>query len=114
MRSVPVRLKGKIIGRGIPGLVYSEDLVLRDDTGFIFLDYRQPFRLMELWFGLARAGDLVGADVTATGWYRRAPTPFLELRTLEIGSDVRHCWVRTAKLFAATLAIVVGMLLALA
>lgn len=114
VRSVPVRLKGKIIGRGIPGLVYSEDLVLRDDTGFIFLDYRQPFRLMELWFGLARAGDLVGADVTATGWYRRAPTPFLELRTLEIGGDVRHCWVRTAKLFAATLAIVVGMLLALA
>ena len=97
VRSVPVRLKGKIIGRGIPGLVYSEDLVLRDETGFIFLDYRQPFRLMELWFGLARA-----------------PTPFLELRTLEIGGDVRHCWVRTAKVFAAALAIVVGMLLALA
>ena len=57
---------------------------------------------------------LYGRDVTATGWYRRAPTPFLELGTLEIGGDVRRCWVRTAKLFAATLAIVVGMLLALA
>jgi Zn-dependent protease with chaperone function/Zn-finger nucleic acid-binding protein len=114
VRSVPVRLKGKIIGRGIPGLIYSEDLVLRDDTGFIFLDYRQPFRLMELWFGLARAGDLIGLEVSATGWYRRAPTPFLELQTLEIAGDIRRCWVRTAKLFAASLAVVVGMLLAIA
>jgi Zn-dependent protease with chaperone function/Zn-finger nucleic acid-binding protein len=113
VRSVPVRLKGNIIGRGIPGLIYSEDLVLRDDTGFIFLDYRQPFRLMELWFGLARAGDLIGRDVAATGWYRRAPTPFLELQTLEIDGDVRQCFVRTAKLFAAGLAVVVGMMLAL-
>lgn len=114
VRSIPVRLKGTIIGRGIPGLIYSEDLVLRDDTGFIFLDYRQPFRLMELWFGLARAGDLIGREVTATGWYRRAPTPFLELRTLEIDGDVRQCWVRAAKLFAAAVAIVVGMALAVA
>ena len=114
VRSIPVRLKGTIIGRGIPGLVYSEDLVLRDDTGFIFLDYRQPFRLMELWFGLARAGDLIGREVTATGWYRRAPTPFLELGTLEIDGDVRQCWVRAAKLLAATVAIVAGMVLALA
>jgi Zn-dependent protease with chaperone function len=114
VRSVPARLKGRIIGRGIPGLVYSEDLVLRDDTGFIFLDYRQPFRLMELWFGLARAGDLVGRDVTATGWYRRAPTPFFELGTLEIGGDVRRCWVRAAKLLVGALAIVLGMCLAVA
>lgn len=114
VRSVPVRLTGKVIGRGIPGLVYSEDLVLRDDTGFMFLDYRQPFRLMELWFGLARAGDLVGRDVTVTGWYRRGPTPYLELRTLEVDGDVRRCWVRTAKLFVATLIIVVGLALAIA
>jgi Zn-dependent protease with chaperone function len=114
IRSVPARLKGKIIGRGIPGLIYSEDLVLRDDSGFIFLDYRQPFRLMELWFGLARAGDLIGAEVSVTGWYRRSPTPFLELRTLEIGGDVRHCWVRTAKLLASALAIGAGLLLAIA
>jgi Zn-dependent protease with chaperone function len=114
VRSIPVRVKGRIIGRGIPGLVYSEDLVLRDDTGFIFLDYRQPFRLLELWFGLARAGDLIGCEVTATGWYRRAPTPFLELRTLEIGGEVRHCWVRAAKLVVGALAVVIGMLLAIA
>jgi hypothetical protein len=69
---------------------------------------------MELWFGLARAGDLVGRDVTATGWYRRAPTPFFELGTLEIGGDVRRCWVRAAKLLVGALAIVLGMCLAVA
>jgi Zn-dependent protease with chaperone function/Zn-finger nucleic acid-binding protein len=113
VRSVPARLKGTVIGRGIPGLIYSEDLVLRDDTGFIFLDYRQPFRLMELWFGLARAADLVGRDVTVTGWYRRSPTPFLELGTLDAGGDMRMCYVRAAKLLAAALALVAGMLLGL-
>jgi Zn-dependent protease with chaperone function len=113
VRSVPARLEGTIIGRGIPGLVYSEDLVLRDDTGFIFLDYRQPFRLMELWFGLARAGDLVGRDVTVTGWYRRSPTPFLELGSLTVGGDTRRCYVRAAKLIAATVALVLGLLLGL-
>jgi Zn-dependent protease with chaperone function len=114
VRSIPARLAGTIIGRGIPGLVYSEDLVLRDDTGFIFLDYRQPFRLLELWFGLARAGDLVGREVIATGWYRRAPTPFLELRTLQIDGDVRQCWVRAAKLLFGALAVVAGLVLAVA
>jgi heat shock protein HtpX len=114
VRSIPARLAGTIIGRGIPGLVYSEDLVLRDDTGFIFLDYRQPFRLLELWFGLARAGDLVGRKVIATGWYRRAPTPFLELRTLQIDGDVRQCWVRAAKLLFGALAVVAGLVLAVA
>jgi heat shock protein HtpX len=113
VRSVSARLKGTVIGRGIPGLIYSEDLVLRDDTGFIFLDYRQPFRLMELWFGLARAADLVGRDVTVTGWYRRSPTPFLELGTLDAGGDMRTCYVRAAKLLAAALALVAGMLLGL-
>ena len=83
-------------------------LTLIDASGFIFLDYRQPFRLMELWFGLARAGGLVGSEVTATGWYRRAPMPFFELRTLEVGGVVRRCWVRAAKLCAGAVAIVIG------
>ena len=45
IRGVPCRLKGKIIGRGVPGLIWSEDFVLQDDTGIMYLDYQQPLAI---------------------------------------------------------------------
>jgi hypothetical protein len=84
VRPVPVKLTGRIIGKGVPGLVWSEDFVMRDDTGLIFLDYRQPLRIWEWLFGLFRAGQYQGKDVRVTGWYRRAPVPYLEIKHLEV------------------------------
>jgi heat shock protein HtpX len=84
VRSVPGMLEGKIIGRGVPGLFYSEDLVLQDDTGFIVLDYRQPFRILEVLFGWIRAEKLVGLRGVAEGWYRRSPRPYFEMRRLRL------------------------------
>ena len=63
---------------------------------------------------LREALEAIGQDVMETGWYRRSPTPFVELRTLEVGGDVRTCWVRAAKLFVAALAVAAGMILAVA
>ena len=44
MRPRAVRLKGEILGRGVPGAFWSADLVLRDPTGILFILYRQAFR----------------------------------------------------------------------
>jgi heat shock protein HtpX len=82
VRSIPCTVEGKIIGRGIPGLFYSEDLVLQDESGFIVVDYRQPIRLVEFLFGWLKAEDLIGLRGKAMGWYRRSPRPYLELRRL--------------------------------
>ena len=82
IRAVPGTLKGRIIGRGVPGLFYSEDLVLQDATGFIVLDYRQPWRLFEFLFGLLRAEKYIGQSGSARGWFRRVPQPVFELREL--------------------------------
>ena len=57
VRPVPARLRGTIIGKGVPGLIWSEDFVMRDATGILFLDYRQPLRIWEWLFGLFRAGE---------------------------------------------------------
>jgi heat shock protein HtpX len=84
VRSVPGTLEGKIIGRGVPGLFYSEDLVLQDDTGFVIADYRQPFRILEILFGWIRAEKLIGRSGEAAGWYRRSPRPYFELRRLKL------------------------------
>jgi heat shock protein HtpX len=77
-------LSGRVIGRGVPGLFYSEDLVLQDDTGFIILDYRQPLRILEFLFGWTRAEKLIGMRGEAEGWYRRSPKPYFEMRRLRL------------------------------
>jgi heat shock protein HtpX len=84
VRSAPGVLSGRVIGRGVPGLFYSEDLVLQDDTGFIILDYRQPLRILEFLFGWTRAEKLIGMRGEAEGWYRRSPKPYFEMRRLRL------------------------------
>lgn len=84
IRSIPGTIKGKIIGRGVPGLFYSEDLVLQDETGFIILDYRQPIRIFEFLFGWMKAEKLIGMRGEAIGWYRRAPRPYFEMLELRL------------------------------
>ena len=93
VRGVPCRLKGKVIGKGVAGLIWSEDFVLQDETGIIFLDYRQPLRIWEFFFGLMRAQDLQDAEVEIKGWYRRSPMPYIELKTLRTERKSRECYV---------------------
>jgi len=86
---VPATIEGTIIGRGIPGLFFSEDLVLQDSTGFIILDYRQPLRILEFFFGWVKAESLIGKRGKATGWYRRSPRPYFEMRQLVLEDGER-------------------------
>jgi hypothetical protein len=85
--------------------------VIRDRTGLIFLDYRQPLRIWEFLFGLIRRSSLDGADVVAQGWYRRAPMPYIELRSLTSDGSTRNCYVMHAKWAAAFVLIVLGAFL---
>ncbi len=108
VRGVPCRLKGKVVGKGIAGLIWSEDFVLQDETGIIFLDYRQPLRIWEFFFGLMRAQDLQDAEVEIKGWYRRSPVPYIELKTLQTEQKSRECYVYTIKTLTAYLMLIGG------
>ncbi|MBI5239042.1 MAG: M48 family metalloprotease [Elusimicrobia bacterium] len=113
VRGVPAALQGRIIGRGVPGFILSEDLVLQDQTGFILLDYRQPLALFQWLFAMRRAGRLIGQEVSVKGWYRRAPVPYLELRSLTAGGEESTCYSLEGQYlftFLALAAGVVGML----
>ena len=90
IRSIPCELSGTIIGRGIPGLYWSEDLVIRDETGLIRLDYRQPLRVFEFLFGLFRAESLIGQPASVRGWYRRWPAPYCELWHVRLADGSVH------------------------
>lgn len=95
VRPVACRLEGEIIGKGVPGLIWSEDFVMKDQTGIMFLDYRQPIAIFEFFFGLLRAGSWQGKKVVIEGWYRRAPVPYVELLSIRSGNDYSRCWVST-------------------
>lgn len=81
VRPIPATIKGKIIGRGVPGLFWSHDLVLQDENGFITLIYRQPLGFLETLFGMFKAGSFVGKEATVEGWYRRGPGPYFEMKS---------------------------------
>ncbi len=114
VRSIPCTLEGRIIGRGVPGLFYSDDLVLQDDTGFIVVDYRQPIRILEFLFGWTKAASLIGRKGKVMGWYRRSPKPYFEMRTMvfEDGETVTSYSYPFTQFFVYT-GIVVGLLLTL-
>jgi heat shock protein HtpX len=109
VRGVPARLRGKIIGRGVPGLFWSEDLVLQDETGFIVLDYHQPIGFLDFFFGLFKAEQFMGADVTAIGWYRRGPAPRFELFKVEAEGMGCKCWTYPSKLALGAILLGVGL-----
>ncbi len=109
IRPIPCTLKGKIIGRGIPGLIWSEDFIMQDDTGIIFLDYRQPLGIWEFLFGLFRRATLQNQEVTLTGWYRRSPVPYVEIKNFTIGTTTRTCYVYYIKLIFAVFIMLIGI-----
>ncbi len=112
---IPVELSGQIIGRGVPGLFWSKDLVLQDESGFVTLIYRQPLGLLETLFGLFKAERLVGKKGRIKGWYRRGPAPYVELCSaqFEDGDGVR-CVYREFLWVLAILTTVAGILLSFA
>jgi len=113
IRPVPCQIKGKIIGRGIPGLIFSEDFLMQDETGIIFLDYRQPLGIINFFFGLLRAANYVNQDVEITGWYRRAPMPYIEINKFKINGKESTCYVYRVKVILSIAVIIFGLAMAL-
>ncbi len=81
--SIPCEVKGNIIGKGDAGYIFSEDFVIRDETGIIFLDYNQPLWIMNKIFAFFKAQSFIDKEVIIKGWYRRSPVPYIEIYRME-------------------------------
>jgi hypothetical protein len=110
VRGVPAALRGKVIGRGVPGYIISEDLVLQDATGFILLDYKQPLALFQWIFAISRVPGLIDRDISVKGWYRRAPVPYLELRSFVCDGSESTCYSMEGQYVFTILALAVGVM----
>ncbi|MBA7535932.1 Protease HtpX [subsurface metagenome] len=90
IRAVPAIIEGKIIGKGIPGYYFGEDLYFQDNTGLMYIDYRFGIRLVDFFWALSKANRLVGQRVRIKGWYRRGPGPYFQVDTIETESGKRY------------------------
>jgi heat shock protein HtpX len=112
VNALPCAVEGTIIGRGVPGLFWSDDLVLRDETGHITLQYRQPFVILEFLWGWIKAARYQGREARVYGWYRRAPIPYVEISHIEMldgdGDNVR-CYYRWGTVALSLLGTLAGI-----
>lgn len=112
VRGIPVKISGKVIGRGNPGSYLSEDFFIRDKTGIIFLDYSQPFQLVNLLFAIFRRKKYNDAEVEVTGWYRRSPVPYIEIFSIRSSDGTSsQCYTYIAKLVLSLVTIAGGFIL---
>ena len=114
--SIPCKLEGTIIGRGNPGCIFSEDFVIKDKTGIIFLDYNQPLTIVNKIFALFKSKEYFDKEIKVEGWYRRSPVPYVELKYMEVDGKIKKIYtyalnlgLRAAGLVAAAALIVVSL-----
>ena len=108
VRSFPVCLKGYVLGRGDAGNIFSEDMVLKDQTGMIFLDH-EPFGLNFL-FALRSQKKFQGKNVTVTGWYRRSHTPYIEVKKIYSNEHSSQSYTFNYKMMLSLLGLVISLL----
>ncbi|MFX1375333.1 MAG: zinc metalloprotease HtpX [Promethearchaeota archaeon] len=109
MRSVPAIVEGKIVGRGVPGYYFSEDMYFQDDTGLMYVDYRFGIGIVDLIFSLRTVRRIVGQRVRIKGWYRRGPSPYIQVDTIETELGRRHRnYAKHLRYIWAVLAFILG------
>lgn len=103
-------LDGKIVGRGIPGLIFSKDMMFQDKTGLIYLRYEGFIPLLSnLIFALFKVGKLIGREGKIDGWFFRALAPRLELNFVKIGEKKFQSWVKFWGVGAGVFLVIIGI-----
>lgn len=113
LRGQPVKLQGELIGRGDAGYQLGSDLKLQDSTGMIYLHYASRFgSIGNLFFGMNRVKQLLGAKVGVTGWFRRGVAPWVDLTQFTtVSGTIVSSFHRLWSFIWGGLAIVFGLFL---
>jgi len=83
VRPIPTIIEGTIIGKGVPGYYFSDDLFFQDETGLMYIDYRFGLSIVDFFWAITKVNRLIGQRVRIRGWYRRGPGPYLQIDRLE-------------------------------
>jgi Zn-dependent protease with chaperone function len=106
----PVVLEGNIVGRGVPGLILSEDMLLQDETGLIYLNYEGLIPLLSnLMFAFLKLEKLLDRRVEACGWFIRGLNARLELNKVVVEGEEIKSWVRAWNVMLGIVIILIGV-----
>lgn len=94
-RGKPVQLDGKAIGRGQAGYIFGEDMMFRDKSGIIYLNYESGLPLIgNLLFAWKKLEQILDRQATASGWFLRGVTHHLELHNYNAEGTTIKSYVR--------------------
>jgi hypothetical protein len=112
IRGVAVELDGAIVGRGVPGLIVSEDMMFQDETGLIYLDYEGiiPF-FGNIVFALTKLESIIGKKCKIFGWFIRGLSPRIELKSIWIEGKEIKSWVKLLGIITGVIIILTGLIM---
>lgn len=88
VRGKRVSLEGTIIGKGIPGYVFSEDMMLEDKTWLMFLDFQSKVPIFgNLIFSLTKVKELIDKPVSTSGWFFRSVSSNMVVDSIREGMN---------------------------
>ncbi|MBI4272828.1 M48 family metalloprotease [Candidatus Uhrbacteria bacterium] len=89
LRGKPIALSGAVIGRGVPGYVFGEDMMYQDKTGIIFLDFTHVFGFLgNIFFALKKVKNLFSVPSQAYGWFYRGMGAHVSLQRLATEKEI--------------------------
>ncbi|TFG00213.1 MAG: hypothetical protein EU541_02915 [Promethearchaeota archaeon] len=109
IRCIPAVIEGKIIGKGVPGYYISDDLYFQDDTGILYVDYRFGLSIVDFFWAIRRASQMVGQNVRIIGWYRRGPMPYIQVKELQTMGKTYKNHTKGLSYVWAVLAFLIGI-----
>ncbi|MDP2933922.1 MAG: M48 family metalloprotease [bacterium] len=109
VRGRPVALSGSVIGRGIPGYMFSEDMMFSDSTGLMYLDYQAGVPIVgNVLFAWKKVKQLLGQQVVASGWFFRSSMQLVTLEELRYQGQVIKSYTLFWNFCLASLAFLAG------
>ncbi|MEM7826732.1 MAG: M48 family metalloprotease [Candidatus Aenigmatarchaeota archaeon] len=114
VRGRRIVLEGKFVGRGIPGFIFSEDLMMQDSTGLIYLNYQSWIPLLgNLFFAINKVKQLIGKKATVDGWFLRGISSRIDLSSMTSADKKIKSYIKEIGIFWALVLIALGAFLAL-
>ncbi|MCD6590461.1 MAG: M48 family metalloprotease [Candidatus Aenigmarchaeota archaeon] len=112
VRGRKVVVNGKFIGKGVPGFIFSEDMMMKDSTGLIYLNYESwlPF-LGNLIFSVSKVNELIGKEARVEGWFLRGLSSRIDLDYLKSGGEIVKSYVKLLGILSGLIIAGIGLML---
>jgi Zn-dependent protease with chaperone function len=109
VRGTPTQLDGQLVGRGVPGFVLSESMMLQDKTGLMYLNYSSGIPLIgDIYFAWKKVSKLLGNAASCTGWFFRGFSQSLSLYDLTVSGQTYHSREKILSVLGAVIVMIIG------